>query len=291
MISSHRRVRQALSARRREAFTVIELLIVVTIIIILAVMLVATWPMVKERMVELHCRTNLSKCHKIMCEYGANNSGFLPSVTGSSTNSWNNFFKGGTGDKNYVVVELKEYGASADIFMCPAEVNYDDPDTSNRRGWENPTSHVYTAGYVMFIGFWPWNRQATDINSTCEQYSAWLVANARKKAMRIDSPGDLPIMADEMVYNTGKSPPFVGFYHIRDREKVESSVSKYVYGPGGGGHTLFLNGAVDWFTWEELKAESEATDHTPQIPFYPVDTSSQRAYAGWKPRDDQVDSE
>ncbi|NLX58983.1 MAG: type II secretion system protein [Phycisphaerae bacterium] len=132
----------------RRAFTVIELLIVVSIIITLAVMLVATWPMVKERMVLLHCRTNLSKCHKIMCEYGANNSGFLPSVTGSSSNSWNNFYKGGKGSKNYVVEELKDYGASADIFMCPAWVDYDNPNSSYRRGWDNPTEiSTYTAGY------------------------------------------------------------------------------------------------------------------------------------------------
>ncbi|HOI56704.1 MAG TPA: hypothetical protein PLP01_15750 [Phycisphaerae bacterium] len=288
MISCHRRVRQVLSAGRREAFTVIELLIVVTIIIILAVMLVATWPMVRERMVELHCRTNLSKCHKIMCEYGANNNGFLPPATASGTNGWTNFSKGGSGSKNYVVVELKDYGASADIFMCPALPSYDDEDSSTRRQWENPTGGVSVSGYSLFIGFWPWNRNTTgDINSTCEQWHASLLPNARKKALRIDSPGNPPIMADEMNYDTSRG--WQGFYHLRNREDyVSSSNSSIVYEPGGGGHTLFLSGAVDWFTWEELKAEAEATDHTPQIPFYPHDSFSRKGFAGWKPRDDQV---
>jgi type II secretory pathway pseudopilin PulG len=278
------------ATKRRGAFTVIELLIVVTIIIILAVMLVATWPMVRERIVELHCRTNLSKCHKVMCEYGANNNGFLPPVTGSGSNGWNNFTKGGSGSMNYVVMELKDYGASADIFMCPAWPSYDDENSSTRRQWANPTGNVYVSGYSLFIGFWPWNRSNTDVNSACEQWYAWLIANARKKALRIDSPGNPPIMADEMNYDTSRG--WQGFYHFRNRENYVNPLnSSFVSQPGGGGHTLFLSGAVDWFTWEELKAEAEATDHTPQIPFYPYDGFSRKGFAGWKPRDDQMTTE
>jgi len=144
-------------------------------------------------------------------------------------------------------------------------------------------------GYNLFIGCWAWDTKKGEPNTSCEQNAPWLLANARKKAIRVDSPGNPPIMADEMNYDAGKSVPWTGYYHHPNREDVVSPASpKYVFEPGGGGHTLFLSGAVDWYEWEELLAESEAEDHTPQLPFYPNEGFARKGFAGWEPRDDQV---
>jgi type II secretory pathway pseudopilin PulG len=286
-------------AGRRAGFTVIELLIVVAIIITLAVLLVATWPLVQERMVRLRCQNNLSKCHKVMCEYGANNNGFLPPVSGSASvgggvTGWSSIGKGGSGNKNYVALELKDYGGSADIFMCPAWTEYDNENHSYRNGWKTCTGTVYTAGYNIFIGFWPWDF-TTGSNPTMSQHHPWLVPDVRKRAFRIDSPDNPPIMCDMMVLSPTQG--WGGFYHHPNRDAVVSpSNPAIVYEPGGGGHTLFLSGAVDWYSWGELRDEANAKDHTPATPFWSTQTnppssvapSTQlRAFAGWQPRDDQ----
>ncbi|NIA21655.1 MAG: hypothetical protein GWP05_06755 [Anaerolineaceae bacterium] len=255
-----------------------ELLIVMAVILILAAIMVKSWPDIKERIVRLHCQTNLSKAQKIFIEYGANNSGYLPPVTGSGTNGWSTFYGLGSSSENRpncVVLELKEYGASADIFTCPAWTSYGDPDYYVNKGWEDPRKYTWTAGYVMYIGYYPW------LPSNWQWYP-WLLPNARKKANRIDSPGDLPLVSDEMNYDPGSTwwsgLTWRGFYHWRDRDEYPDT-------PGGGGYTVFLNGAVQWYSWEELLAKSQ--EEPAPLPFHPTPSFSRRAYAGWAPRQEQ----
>ena len=70
-----------------------------------------------------------------------------------------------------------------------------------------------------------------------------------------------------------------GFNHKRDNS---------VDAPGGGGHTVFLDGSVNWFTWEELEAaaDPEVTD-PPRGPFFGFSGWPWYYFAGWAPREEE----
>ena len=272
--------RRAASAREgRCGFTLIELLIVLAVILILASIMVMTWPAVRERIVRMHCQTNLSKAQKIFMEYGANNYGYLPPISASGDSSGSQISYPNP-DRHYVVEELKEYGAGADIFTCPASPYYEDTESLCWRSWvegglENSIKtgrNAYTDGYVLYVGFWPWGRDNW-------QWHPWLLPSARRKADRVDSPGNPPIMSDEMKYEgrPGGDYNWQGFYHWRDRDDYPNT-------PGGGGHTVFLSGAVVWYTWEELWAKSQ--EEPAPVPFMFGTQSDRHFYAGWAPREE-----
>jgi type II secretory pathway pseudopilin PulG len=236
----------------RRAFTVIELLIVVAIIITLAVLLVATWPLVRERMTRLRCQVNLAKCHRVMTEYGANNNGYLPPMSGA--NGMGMIQYQGI-PRHYVVEELKEYGASAAIFTCPATDDYDNPKSAAWNSWTKPrvvtqsstqVLQVNTSGYVFFIGFWPW------LESGRRHYSYFYGAGAQPFADRVDSPGNPPLGADRMGYfpNYQYGKTWNGWHHQENTE---------LDAPGGGGHTLWLDGTIEWAYAAELLEQAEAT--------------------------------
>jgi len=262
------------SGDRRSGFTLVELLIVMAVILVLAGIMVQTWPAIRERIIKLHCQTNLSKAQKIFMEYGANNVGYLPPATGSGTNGWSHFEKFKGNDLHYVIMELRDYGAGPDIFNCPAWEDYGDEDNYYYTQWDDPINNsITTRGYVLYLGFWPW------VTGNNWQWHPWLLPNAKKKADRVDSPGNPPIMSDEMNYTPDDWGPLTwrGFYHWRDREVYPDS-------PGGGGHTVFLNGAVAWYSWEELWEKSEE-DPAP-LPFHPHGAFTRKAFAGWAPREE-----
>ncbi|NIA21657.1 MAG: prepilin-type N-terminal cleavage/methylation domain-containing protein [Anaerolineaceae bacterium] len=143
------------SAEGRCGFTLVELLIVISVIMILAAILVLTWPAVEERIVKVHCQTNLYKCQKILAEYGANNYGYLPPMSGSNHMG---VIEYPSSERNYVVEELKSYGASAEVFTCPASPIYGDENSYKWYCWtaaddrEIDPTWVYTSARLFCAG-------------------------------------------------------------------------------------------------------------------------------------------
>jgi len=264
---------------RGGGFTLVELLIVISVVLILASIMVKVWPDVEERIVKLHCLTNLTKVHKILFEYGANNYGYLPPMCGSNGMGTIYFPKT---PRHYVVEELKEYGATAAIFTCPASPAYDDDSSYSWRSWEKPrtitqSTHkvlgVDTSGYVFFIGFWPW------LDDNTRHGAHFFNSGSKPLATHVDSRGNPPLAADLMRYDTqpwGTSKAWKGFYHRRDTDPDA---------PGGGGHTLWLDGTVQWFDWGELEAGLD-TD-PPTEPVWWGSWPQWSYFAGWLPREQE----
>lgn len=103
--------------RRRSAFTLIEMLLVVSLIALLIAMLLPSIGRTKENSRRTVCANNLRQLHLGYTTYGTDNLGRLP-ITGSN---------GGTGGEGYWVEtrladQLKDHylGGSIDVYYCPS---------------------------------------------------------------------------------------------------------------------------------------------------------------------------
>lgn len=67
-----------MTARRRDAFTLIEMLLVVAIIVLLIALLLPTLGEGKERAKELYCQSNMSQIGRVTLAYAADNAGKFP---------------------------------------------------------------------------------------------------------------------------------------------------------------------------------------------------------------------
>ncbi len=109
-----------------EAFTLVELLVVVAIIGILAALLLPTLSSAKERARRTTCLNNLKQINLAVLQYAGDNNDYLPSVPGTEadgfrTNSFEIVYKRLV--KNYVGLT----GASSPqdkLFACPADTYF-----------------------------------------------------------------------------------------------------------------------------------------------------------------------
>ena len=253
---------------------------------VLAAMMVLTWPAVRDRVLKMHCQTNLYKCQKILFEYGANYGGYLPPMSGSNPmGSIREYTTPGIPEQDQphgVAKVLKSFGAGAEEFTCPASPVYGDTSHYMWDSWRwrgvrnvggNRCMYVWTHGYVFFMGFWP-------SSDNRRLYSTFHHLGGKAFADRVDSPGNPPLGADLMMFDSrpyGTSRIWKGFHHKRDNSEDT---------PGGGGHTVWLNGSINWLTWDELEA-GEHTDPSIQPVWHGASSWHWYYYAGWEPREDR----
>lgn len=253
----------------RKAFSLIELLIVVAIIGILISLLFPTFGMISEMLVRTHCANNLRNCHSVLFEYASNYGGVLPPFTGGDTleviqepgdlAAFKMPIPVKEGENPFMMVELLKYfGGSPGIFTCPAHPNYSSTHSDWKRWYitsfrSDEQKQVRTPGYVFYIATWQYHDQS-GLNANRDRYHTG-TTDGRALPKRVDEPGTLPLAADRMGLNVATFA-WSGFNHRRGDER-----------PGGGGHTLFLSGAVQWADWSELEAEWEADP--PTQPYWP----------------------
>ncbi len=255
------RIRKTAAAPR--GFTLVELLVVIAIIGILISLLVPTFGMINETLVRTQCAGNLKKMHLIFKEYAASHSGMLPPISGSNNingiqqpgdmrASPHNWYIPGSNNEHTTGELLKKYGATAATFTCPASPVYKDNAHYKWNSWKikdwskSGTKKLWTDGYVFFIRTWGYSFSKN--GNTSRQPYNWggSFVDRRALAERISDDPNLPIVTDELRWNMEGNPYYQGWYHFKDRDGDT---------PGGGGHTLFLSGAVNWFDWGHFDAE------------------------------------
>ncbi len=247
-----------LSNRSSKAFTLVELLVVIAIIGLLIALLVPTFGMINETLVRTQCAGNLNKCHKVLQEYAAKYAAMLPGFSGSNPMEVIEepgditVPVPGPGNPHLMIEELKKCGASPDIFFCPASPDYGSGN-SHWKNWDNKNyardkkKTARTPGYVFFIRTGP---NPGPGGSYKDRYYASFI-DRRPFAKLISDDPKLPLGADMLRFDSqpwGSSRFYKGWHHKKDNSLDE---------PGGGGHTLFLSGAVQWVDWNEFEDEME----------------------------------
>ena len=251
--------------RSRRAFSLVELLVVITIIGLLIGMLLPTISMVQEALTRLHCKTNLKKVHGILMAYAGRFEGRLPPFGTTSIVEAVEGVPGGTPAGRHLMIEtLLELGATPEYFCCPAHPRFAGLDDSAYYRWEpaayqsNYASKWFSVpGYVFLPHTENFRRHPTGGNVTPNHWATWSrFIGGRFLPQCNDDVGNPPVAADiTMIDDRG----YWGFWHFPTREALSESIwEERCYIPGGGGHTLFLAGDVVWFDWGELEEQGAA---------------------------------
>ncbi len=280
--------------RRRQpgAFTLVELLLVISIIAILIMIFLPMYSGIRTTITRMHCAMNLANCQKIILQYASNNNSFLPNF-GSTNRIDFGIFEDFTSTRSQfpMVDELKRYGASASIFTCPASPAWQDltftgknvpsldtlgfPDlVSPLATWDstlNPPNGFYSGGsnkFVYTFGYCFTNRGVGSFRDN------------RRMPCTVSDPGELPLAADS-IYFDGTN--WVGLYHeasvhqgdpdyiYYDSKTHTMDTTKLVpltsfttsvvssgfnatqgYPSVGGGNVVFLSGVCQWFEMGDI---------------------------------------
>jgi type II secretory pathway pseudopilin PulG len=201
---------------KHRAFTLIELLLVVTIIIILISLLMVGYRSVNTSLKEKSCQNNLSKIGAILDQYCQRNKGFYPDVdgyaglfcriatfNGVALTPWSALSN---------VRELKDMGATDALFTCPFSKLPPDGSPHGVGTFDTPTLdphyntwEVNMTSYAFLFGRGSgYNNPGTAANPDSP---GWTFANAtlysfsdgRKSPITNACTGNTPIAADLLI--------------------------------------------------------------------------------------------
>jgi prepilin-type N-terminal cleavage/methylation domain-containing protein len=274
-----------MSGKSRLGFTLIELLIVVTIIGVLLSLLIPTISQLSQTLTRFRCKTNLKKVHQVVTSYASRYKGLLP-ATGAENITETAIGYGATPpDHHLMAEELKDCGARAEYFCCPAHPEFENTKEGatgyyrwENKAWKKATwsnaKWYDTPGYTWLTYSENFARHSTGNTVTPNRWATWSrFSNGQYLPMRNDQPGNPPIIFDTIKFDQ-KSNTYQGCWHDPHREPLSGSeTDTKVAEFGGGGHTLFLAGDVIWYDVGELEAAYEQQDDI-------------YCYFGMKPPDD-----
>ena len=123
----------------KSGFTLTELLVVLVVVLIVTSLVLGSQYGLDDLVGRMACQANLLAIHNVFMQYCANNAGYYPDC--DYYYGWN-FSRRHEGDDVWEslsqVAELKDYGANADMFFCPMDPDYGDPDNWRIESWEDP---------------------------------------------------------------------------------------------------------------------------------------------------------
>ena len=254
---------------RSRGFTLVELLVVIAIIAILMALLFPTIGSLNQTLTLFRCKTNLKKVHQVFIAYAGKYEGLLPAMGTEGFSESVTGKPGGTpADHHLLAEELKDCGAKAEYFCCPAHPKYDDvksgatafdrwdnKEDDGKPGWRtggDPTWYKYynTPGYQWLTYSENYGRHPTGGTVMPNRWATWSrFANGRFLPTRNDNRGNPPLAFDVIKFGS----TYVGCWHDPDRKPLSGDpADSAVEELSGGGHTLFLAGDVLWFEAGEL---------------------------------------
>ena len=244
---------QRLSHRR--GFSLVELLIVVAIIVILIAMIGLVFPRFREELDVTKCQKNLRSIHGILMQYAAANDGWFPSFDSYYGDDLSNIYAWDDNRTPRVtvweamsnLVQLKDMGASPDVFFCPFHPYYGDYDYWQIKSWEEPLE--------LYSSWSDYHYARTDMGyyftiNMGYQGSGRLVDG--RACVQKDAAGEdnLPIAADILHYrNSGMK---WGWWHGGGPGADEGLFNSPC-------NTLFFGGYVIYKTWPELDEQGHGS--------------------------------
>ncbi|MBI1371507.1 MAG: DUF1559 domain-containing protein [Phycisphaera sp.] len=229
------------SSRNNRAFTIVELLVVVSILILLTVLAMPAYEKAQETGRRAICASNEHQIGFAALNYAADNATAFPSSTQYAGNWWWDMSRDVRGF-------MVDSGATRDVFYCPSGIYQNDESL-----WEYATDYIVT-GYYSLIeqpnrGFPP----LTGSNHTLVSLSK--VSGAAVTPMSTDS--NLSTNAMNFTYVKGGWAGVHRSPHLDDRKLLDDATRQ-----PAGGNLLFVDGHVGWRTFDEMELRTQA-DHWP----------------------------
>lgn len=228
--------------RRRDGFTLLELLLIVAIIALLLAMLMPAASAITKQVKLVACQNNLRRIHTVLMGYADRSDGWFPEFHPHFGNAI--FHPARHGVPHSVVMKdvrlLKQLGATAEIMFCPLDPLYGEPTW----GWKTWSTDQYTAaiGYTALI-----NRKIPVPGG----YQIAQFADGRPVPQTEQCPADTPLVADLLRYRHDGYG--YGWYHNSGGDPY-SSEGLY----NSSCNTLFRGGHVTLTQWDALKAQGPA---------------------------------
>jgi len=258
--------------RRSRAFSLVELLIVVSIIVILIAMMGPVYHRFRESTTRMACASNLKSIQQALIHYTLSNSGQFPDTHPGGATSFRHPYIYNDGYKPpgtpwsalSDVKELKDYGFTVEVAFCPADPRskldhseeplsfWDEPRITQSAWTEKDGSGAHSGtlatvyfGYLLFTNF-GWAPMLVTHGAFSDGRPAPMVSS--------DSP-NLPIAADILYYHDGNA---TGWYHGGG---LDSGADVPNAGQGlwnSGCNTVYVGGHVIWKEWEDLEKQGPA---------------------------------
>lgn len=215
------------------AFTLIELLVVIVIIAVLAAMMLPVLGRAKEAGYRTKCLSNLRQVGVAMLSYAVENSNQYPDNSGGSW-PW---------DVNRALIDslVKNYGATRDIFYCPAQ-----PKQNSEKTW-NFTSGYRVTGYAWLL------HNSPQVPAQYQQKSS--LGDETKSAPETELVLDA-VLSENGVYSNVKGGNAI------NRSNHMDLAGKFPT----GANILFKDGHVQWRDFEVMKKKPH-TFGNPQFQF------------------------
>lgn len=253
---------------RSRAFTVIELLVVITIILILIGLLLPAVAAAYRSAMEYECQNNLHQLAIVVATYCADNDGYFPRATGlkvlPSANDW--LYVGKANPQaiaNGILVAAGRIGKT-DLYYCPIDV-----DSGLLRSKQPPS-------YVGF-NFKPPKCQMSYVINGSITYGDTLFGTGKNQERRVRrfsefDPNDFLFIEeseDSPFDQAFMNPNSTGNYTITKRHH-------------GGGYVAYMDGSVQWWSQEDFNLEA-ARVYTGSDDWYKNATDGSNTPNHWNP--------
>ena len=223
---------------RRRAFTIIELLVVVTIIMILIGLLLPAVAAAYRAAMEYECQNNLHQLAVVVATYCQDNDGYFPMATGPkvlpSANDWLYVGKATPlAITNGILVTTRRVG-STDLYYCPIDVDSGLPRTK--------------PNYVGF-NFNPKKCQMSYVINGSITYGDTLFGNRERRVRRFSEfdPNDFLFIEESEDSNFDRA-------YMTPTNSANYTITKRHH---GGGYVACMDGHVDWISQEEFGAAED----------------------------------